>query len=81
MDGGGERLTTPAVISARNPAINFTLKYPIDDAVLAAWTRESDVTVSYQLANMTAKISRAEHYKPNLRLRFLLFLVYCVWNA
>jgi hypothetical protein len=81
MDGGGEQITTLAPSSARNPAINFTLEYPIDDAVVAAWTRASDVAVSYQLANITAKTSRAEHQKPNLWLRYMLFLVSVFINS
>jgi hypothetical protein len=74
IGGGDERITTPAPLSARNPAINFTLEDPIDDAVSAAWTRESNIVVSYHLANATTKASRAEHHKPNLWLGLMLFL-------
>jgi hypothetical protein len=73
MDGGGEHITSP--IAATLPYITFAIEYPIDDAVLAGWTRESNVAVSYQLSNTTTKASMAVGQKSISWTTLVLSLV------
>ena len=59
VDGGGQQVTTSTSLSDADPSVNFTLAEPIDDAFLAAWTRDVDVGVEYSVANATKPTASA----------------------
>lgn len=70
MDGGGEQVTTPKALAASDRSITFALTEPIDEAFLAASTRDDDVGVEYAIANAT-KPGTSTAVKQSASLTFL----------